>query len=139
MLLQTRFKAFNISEIIKAGSLGHGTAVPGKYDIDLVIYSRSKCKAIPTPLGVSVFSFTCFIILGFTGQDVLERHGFHFWLEQLKTFLNRTLGISAEITPHSVQFDYNHLEVDLLVSPCWHNPNQLYNFLKTVPINKRQM
>ena len=31
---------FNISEIIKAGSLGQGTAVPGHYDIDLVIYSR---------------------------------------------------------------------------------------------------
>ena len=37
---QTRFKGFNISEIIKAGSLGHGTAVPGHYNIDLVIYSR---------------------------------------------------------------------------------------------------
>ena len=46
--MQVHFKDFNISEIIKAGSLGHGTAVPGKYDIDLVIYSRSKCNEILT-------------------------------------------------------------------------------------------
>ena len=38
--MKTRFDKFNISEIIKGGSLGHGTAVPGHYDIDLVIYSR---------------------------------------------------------------------------------------------------
>ena len=31
-----------MSEVIKAGSLGDGTAVPGDYDIDLVVYSRSK-------------------------------------------------------------------------------------------------
>jgi hypothetical protein len=31
-----------ISEVIKAGSLGHGTAVPGHYDLDIVIYSESK-------------------------------------------------------------------------------------------------
>ena len=46
MFMQRQFQDFNISEIIKAGSLGQGTAVPGKYDIDLVIYSRSKCNAI---------------------------------------------------------------------------------------------
>ena len=28
-----------INEIIKAGSLGHGTAVFGDFDVDLVIYS----------------------------------------------------------------------------------------------------
>ena len=33
---------FNVSEIVEGGSLGHGTAVLSKYDIDLVIYSRSK-------------------------------------------------------------------------------------------------
>ena len=33
-----------INEVIKAGSLGHGTAVPGHYDIDIVIYSSSKLK-----------------------------------------------------------------------------------------------
>ena len=37
---KTRFTKFNISEVLKAGSLGHGTVVPDHYDIDLVIYSR---------------------------------------------------------------------------------------------------
>ena len=44
ILLQTDFRDFNISEIYKAGSLGHGTAVSGHYDIDLVIYSRGNCS-----------------------------------------------------------------------------------------------
>ena len=30
------------NEIIKAGSLGHGTAVKGYYDVDLVIYSECE-------------------------------------------------------------------------------------------------
>ena len=31
-----------INEIIKAGSLGHGTPVFGDFDVDLVIYSSGK-------------------------------------------------------------------------------------------------
>ena len=31
-----------MSEVLEAGSLGDGTVVPGHYDIDLVVYSRSK-------------------------------------------------------------------------------------------------
>ena len=42
IFLQTNFRGFNINEVIKAGSLGDGTAVPGHYDIDLVIYSRGN-------------------------------------------------------------------------------------------------
>lgn len=32
------------NEPIKAGSLGHGTAVPGHYDLDIVVYSEGKQK-----------------------------------------------------------------------------------------------
>ena len=42
IFLQINFRGFNISEVIKAGSLGDGTAVPGHYDLDLVIYSRGN-------------------------------------------------------------------------------------------------
>ena len=42
IFLQTNFRGFNISEVIKAGSLGDGTAVPGQYDLDLVVYSRGN-------------------------------------------------------------------------------------------------
>lgn len=49
---QTRFRrkyedgsnCFNISEIVEGGSMGHGTTVPGEYDIDLVIYSRGNLR-----------------------------------------------------------------------------------------------
>ena len=33
---------FKVNKIIKGGSLGHGTAVPGHYDIDLVVYSEGR-------------------------------------------------------------------------------------------------
>ena len=28
-----------VSEVVKGGSLGQGTAVPGEFDLDLIIYS----------------------------------------------------------------------------------------------------
>ena len=31
-----------VNEVIKGGSLGHGTAVPGNFDVDLVMYSDSE-------------------------------------------------------------------------------------------------
>ena len=31
-----------MTEVFKGGSLGHGTAVEHHFDIDLVLYSRSK-------------------------------------------------------------------------------------------------
>ena len=42
IFLQINFRGFNISEVIEAGSLGDGTAVPGHYDLDLVIYSHGN-------------------------------------------------------------------------------------------------
>ena len=40
--MQNDFKGFKVNEIWKGGSLGHGTVVPGHYDIDLVLYSDGK-------------------------------------------------------------------------------------------------
>ena len=43
MYQQFRFNdGSKINEIIKAGSMGHGTAVFGDFDVDLVIYSDGK-------------------------------------------------------------------------------------------------
>ena len=36
-----------MTEVFKGGSMGHGTTVPGKFDIDLVLYSRSKNLQLP--------------------------------------------------------------------------------------------
>lgn len=33
---------FKVNEVIKGGSLGHGTVVPGHFDVDLVLYSESE-------------------------------------------------------------------------------------------------
>ena len=74
---------------------------------------------------------------------MLVTGGFRPWLQLLKTFLERTLYISVEMFPHSVQFDYVHrgctLEVDLLVSPYWNNQKEFYSFLKSVPVHKQPM
>ena len=32
----------NPVEVIKGGSLGHGTAVPGDFDLDLIVYTNCK-------------------------------------------------------------------------------------------------
>ena len=43
--MQTYFKSdchLNVSEVVKGGSLGHGTAIPGDFDLDLVLYSRGN-------------------------------------------------------------------------------------------------
>lgn len=34
------------NEVVKGGSLGHGTTVPGNFDADLVLYSDSKLLRI---------------------------------------------------------------------------------------------
>ena len=41
---QKEFSAFKINEIIKGGSLDHGTAVFGDFDVDMVIYSDGKIR-----------------------------------------------------------------------------------------------
>ena len=41
---QKNFRGFNVSEIVEGGSLGHGTGIRGKFDIDLVIYSRGRLQ-----------------------------------------------------------------------------------------------
>lgn len=33
-----------VAEVVKAGSLGQGTAISGEFDIDLVLYSRGESK-----------------------------------------------------------------------------------------------
>lgn len=121
--IETRFKGFNISEIIKAGSLGQGTAVPGHYNIDLVIYSRD-----------------------ISGQEVYDSNGFEQWIIQLRSFVEKQLGIRCKARGYnhrSVQFvvDRNGLplEVDLLVSPYWNSPDEFYRFLGTVQKKQRKM
>jgi hypothetical protein len=122
-LHKAEFESFKVAEVIKAGSLGHGTVVPGCYDIDLVIYSRE-----------------------IRADTVLVQKGFHLWTAQLKEFIEREFGIRST-TPgynhRSVQFACQYegvrLEVDLLVSPYWDPPSDFYQFLRHVPRPHHEM
>ena len=71
----------------------------------------------------------------------VKQNGCEAWLYKLKEFLQQTLGRKFKLdgqTPHAVQFVYDgKIEVDLLLSPCWSNPKQLYDFLRTVPKAKQ--
>jgi hypothetical protein len=121
--LETRFRNFNISEIVKAGSLGHGTVVPGHYDIDLVLYSRD-----------------------ISARVVCSHNGFGNWTSQLKVFIEKEFGIKS-YTPgynnRSVQFKCSYqgvnLSVDLLVSPFWSDPREFYQFLVPLSRERRKM
>ena len=53
--MQNDFRRFKVNEIWKGGSLGHGTVVPGHYDIDLVLYSDGNMATFSIILVMFVF------------------------------------------------------------------------------------
>jgi len=71
----------------------------------------------------------------------VEENGYKALLNKLQAFLEQTLGRKFKYTnktQHAVQFVYDgKIEVDLLLSPYWSNPRLLYDFLRTVPEDKR--
>ena len=134
-MTQRNFKDFNVSEIVKCGSLGHGTGLKDKSDLDLVIYSRGK----PLEDDTRPLEMTTHLLLNIdiTQHDVLSQgeNIFKKWLDMLDSFLMNHLGKSydqTEMTNRSVQFNFKGMEVDLLVSPFFENPTDFYKFLKSV-------
>lgn len=71
----------------------------------------------------------------------MKENGYQAWLEKLKHFLQQSLGRKFkldQLTLHAVQFEYEgKIDVDLLLSPYWSDPHQLYDFLRQVPEAKR--
>uniref|UniRef100_A0A1X7V266 2'-5'-oligoadenylate synthetase 1 domain-containing protein n=1 Tax=Amphimedon queenslandica TaxID=400682 RepID=A0A1X7V266_AMPQE len=99
------------AEIIKGGSLGHGTAIPGDFDLDLVLYSRDIDPEVVLEIGV---------------DNILDR---------LDVFLRRRLPeayVHVKKTSFSLQFKLNGvIDVDLLPSPYWgEDPDQFHRFLE---------
>lgn len=158
--MQTQFQkeedSFNVSEIVEGGSIGHGTTVPGEFDIDLIIYSRGKLKPVLASLGYTLLAMSgiyfmkhamdmraamqlkcsLYYNLDISGRDVLDsRELFTPWLRKLHSFLQKTLGDTYDfikMTNRSVQFTYKdkvEVDVDLLVSPFWNNKDEFYTFL----------
>ena len=96
-----------------------------------------------------------YLFLAFTvdirAEDVVcAQNGFHTWTMALKEFVEGEFGVQAHLrvpgpisTYRSVQFSILtngvNLEVDLLVSPYWDSPNELYIFLSRIPEEKRSM
>ena len=114
---------------MKGGSLGHGTAVPGDYDLDLVLYSRSNNEQ-------SMACITCdgyCIVVGIDAETVAEI-GVDSILEKLKTFLSRRFGRDFEFetkTNFSLQFRFHgDIDVDLLPSPYWTSYDELHRFME---------
>lgn len=74
-------------------------------------------------------------------QYKVRENGFRAWLEKVKSFLQQSLGRNfklEQLTPHAVQFEYGgKIDVDLLLSPYWSDPHQLYKFLGQVPQAER--
>ena len=74
---------------------------------------------------------------------IKEENYLDTWLNIVQRFLDWKLPANIterERTPHSFQFKYNmKLDVDLLVSPFWRDQHHLYEFLNSVPEDKRQM
>ncbi|XP_064392079.1 uncharacterized protein LOC135339747 isoform X1 [Halichondria panicea] len=107
-----------VSEIVKAGSMGHGTIVPGSFDIDLVLYSHD------------------------VSGDTIITDGYDQHIRRLEAFIsNRQVfgaGVITEpnITRYAVQFKYkSYIDVDLLISPVWwsdypNDPTMFFRFLR---------
>ena len=115
--------------------MGHGTAVPGHFDIDLVIYSRGKSCVFYQTVHIQTF------MSDIDGSAALQPNAFQSWVRELHAFLSSKLGHNyghQGMTKRSVQFVYKgRVEVDLLVSPYWENQHKLYRFLQSLPQEKR--
>ncbi len=84
---------------------------------------------------------------GIDGSEIV-RGGFNHWLNIVETYLDRHLsGQITEKSPNSLLYKFkfgiahqsNKIDVDLLVSPYWDKPEDLYRFLLQIPKNKRSM
>ena len=118
------------TEIIKGGSLGHGTAVPGDFDLDLVLYSEgNSCLHM-----ITYNHCLCFLQLDISPEVVVDI-GVDNILNRLDIFLRKRLGDAYEYvktTPFALQFKlHGEIDIDLLPSPYWGNePDRFHQFLK---------
>ena len=117
---------------MEGGSLGYGTYVPMKFDIDLVIYSTSKylhdiAWSFPAALKIS----------GLSPDKLCDSAARHRLLVDLETCIATHLKgkyVKDKLTRNSVQFKNqfspdNTVDVDILVSPMWDSPLHLSQYI----------
>ena len=161
--LQHEFKkevGIAVSEVFIGGSLGHGTQVPQKYDIDLVLYSQSA-QLLPTVYFMHSFPITFYtqsphslsplffhLITTPTAlkdeQDKVVSDGCWEWLDKTTKFLKTsTDGRCSGYDTHmlkdvvvGIKFKYSFYEskeeisVDLFLSPNFSSLEKLLEFLQ---------
>lgn len=59
----------------------------------------------------------------------------------METHLNRKnprMLTNVDEKPHAISFSFNQrIDVDMLISPYWREPSELYKFLKDIPQSER--
>lgn len=82
-----------------------------------------------------------FLPSGISADKVLSS-GYEKWLDLLTRFLQSAPTLHEKVyglkqTTYSVQFTYKgYIEVELLVSPFWYRPDDLYGFLNRLQRDK---
>ncbi len=83
--------------------------------------------------------FDTYILLDVSARVIQEAGrgrnstGYESYLHKLRSFLGRVPGVVLkESKPHAVSFEYHGIDVDLLVSPNWSTPDDLWHFLQDV-------
>lgn len=76
------------------------------------------------------------------GAKEAEQAGYESWLSKIDKFFHSDEVLSesyhfVELTPHALQFTYDGVEVDLLLSQHWRRPGDLYKFLESVQPQNR--
>lgn len=131
--------------MFKGGSLGHGTAVPGKFDIDLVLYSRSKPKTIviigmAVCLSQSLCEYVCCAITpGLTIKKATE-DGYEEYFDEMNSYLNERLRgqyTHDDFTNVAIKFSIQppgeySIDIDLILSPYFSDHDELLRSLTAV-------
>ena len=128
-----------ISKVVVGGSVAHGTAVPGHFDIDLVAFSPSKYTN--DHMSCTMISCMIQILAGIlpTNMKITEKQ-YKDILDQMKECLEESLSQhykpdNFEILFHGWRFDSWHFTVDLQLSPQWEQPDleDMYSHLQKIP------
>lgn len=122
----------SIGEVIKGGSLGHGTAVPGDFDLDLVIYSAGKAEK---RLDIYYLYYHCTDV----DTHTMRYQGYGKWLEKLEAFLITQPKVE-NLTRNKFLIEFRFadlIDVDVMVSPFWNNQHEFYDFLRGIPKEER--
>ena len=68
--------------------------------------------------------------------------GYETWLSKIDKFFHADEELSmfyhfVELTPHNLQFTYDGVDVNLLLSSHWQRPGDLYKFLESMQPQNR--